>query len=164
MLQVSVNGIGYRAGNAAMEAVAAALQMVYGAETGVDLTRFPEICREVAEISGITNGYYSPIVGEGAFRYEQWRSIRAFEDAGERRQGFPFEPEVVGRSPELVIGKWSDTGTMVQKLADYNLAATPDQLARILKRSQRAGAARHRSLKDYEFLVIAEEEGAADKA
>lgn len=164
VLQVSVNGIGYRAGNAAMETVAAALAMVYGAETGVDLTRLPDICREVAEISGVPNGYYSPIVGEGAFRYEQWRSIRAFEDAGERRQGFPFEPEVVGRSPELVIGKWSDTGAVIQKLADYALTATPNQLLRILKRSQRAGTARHRPLEDHEFLVIAEEEGAVDKA
>ena len=162
VLQVSVNGIGYRAGNAAMESVAAALAMLYGAETGVDLTRLPEICREVETISGLANGYYKPIVGEGAFRYEQWRAIAAFEAAGERRQGFPFEPEVVGRSPELVLGKWSDSGAVVQKLADYGLTATSEQVGRILKRCQRAGTARHRPLADNEFLVIAEEEGAAD--
>ena len=69
---------------------------------------------------------------------------------------------MVGRSPELVLGKWSDSGAVVQKLADYGLTATPEQVSRILKRCQRAGTARHRPLADNEFLVIAEEEGAAD--
>ena len=162
VLQVSINGIGYRAGNAAMESVAAALEMIYGVDTGIKLDRLPDICRQVENISGIANGYYKPIVGEGAFRYEQWRAIASFTENDERRYGFPFEPEVVGRSPELVIGKWSDTGAVIQKLADYGLSAKPDQLGRILTRSQRYGAAHHRPLLDNEFLAIAESEGASD--
>ncbi|WP_420405593.1 LeuA family protein [Nisaea sp.] len=162
VLQVSINGIGYRAGNASMESVAAALKMIYGAETGLQLDRLPEVCGLVERISGLPIDYYKPIVGRGAFRYEQWRAITEFTEANERRFAFPFEPEVVGRTAELVIGKWSDSGAVVQKLAEYGLKATPEQVGRILTRSQRAGAARHRPLEDGEFLVIAEQEGVTD--
>jgi 2-isopropylmalate synthase len=163
VLQVSVNGIGYRAGNAAMEAVIMALEVLYGVDTGLRLDLLPEICRMVEEISGLPNGYFKPIVGAGAFRYEQWGATAAFIAGGARPYAFPFEPEVVGRVPELVIGKWSDSGAVVQKLAEYGLIATPEQVDRILVRSQRAGAAHHRPLRDEEFLEICQEEGASNR-
>jgi 2-isopropylmalate synthase len=163
VLQVSVNGIGYRAGNAAMEAAIMALEVLYGVDTGVRLDLLPEVCRLVEEISGLPNGYFKPIVGQGAFRYEQWSATAAFTAGGARPYAFPFEPEVVGRVPELVIGKWSDTGAVTQKLAEYGLTATPEQVSRILLRSQRAGAAHHRPLRDDEFLAICLDEGATNR-
>ena len=163
VLQVSVNGIGYRAGNASMESVIMALEVLYGVDTGMRLDLLPEICRMVEQISGLANGYFKPIVGEGAFRFEQWGATAAYTAGGMRPYAFPFEPEVVGRSPELMIGKWSDTGAVIQKMADYGLHATPDQLDRILIRSRRLGAAHHRPLRDDEFLAIAEAEGASDR-
>jgi isopropylmalate/homocitrate/citramalate synthase len=138
-----------------------ALEALYGVDTGLRLDLLPEVCRLVEEISGLPNGYFKPIVGAGAFRYEQWSATAAFEAGGARRYAFPFEPEVIGRTPELVIGKWSDSGAVIQKLAEYGLAAEPDAVSRILLRSQRLGAAHHRPLSDGEFLQIARDEGAA---
>ncbi len=160
VLQVSVNGIGYRAGNASMESAVMALEALYGVDTGIQLDRLPELCRLVEEISGIPNGYFKPIVGEGAFRYEQWSSTKAFSDGGVRPYAFPFEPEVVGRTAQLVIGKWSDRGAVIQKLTDYGMTATPEQIERILVRCQRMGAALHRPLTDDEFLSVGVDEGA----
>jgi isopropylmalate/homocitrate/citramalate synthase len=160
VLQVSVNGIGYRAGNASLESVIMALEVLYGVETGLRLDLLPELCRLVEQLSGIPNGYYKPIVGEGAFRYEQWSATAAFTEGGARPYAFPFAPEVIGRSAELVIGKWSDTGAVIQKLAEYGMSASPEQLKRILWRSQQAGVAHHRPLRDVEFLAIARNEGA----
>jgi 2-isopropylmalate synthase len=162
VLQVSLNGIGYRAGNAAMEAVAMALEALYGVDTGLKLDLLPELCGLVEQVSGLPNGYFKPIVGAGAFHYEQWSPMAAFEAAGERRYAYPFEPEVVGRVPQLVIGKWSDTGAVVQKLRDYGLTADAETVKRILTRAQRLGASFHRPLHDAEFITIAESEGAAD--
>ena len=99
----------------------------------------PELCRLVEEISGLPNGYFKPIVGQGAFRYEQWGATAALTAGGARPYAFPFEPEVIGRSPQLVIGKWSDLGAVIQKLADYGMSAMPEQLDRSLLLSQRAG-------------------------
>ncbi len=164
ILQVSINGIGYRAGNASMESVAMALEVLYGVPTGLRLDALPEVCALVTRLSGIPANYYQPIVGKGAFRYEQWTAIAAYGAAGVRPWAFPFEPELVGRKPELVIGKWSDEGAVIQKLTEYGLSATPEQVGPILTASQRASAALHRPLGDEEFLAIAIDNGAADNS
>jgi 2-isopropylmalate synthase len=160
-LHVTVNGVGYRSGNASLEEVAMALEILYGVDTGLRLELLPELSRLVEEITGIPNGHLKPVVGRGAFAYEQWGSTAAFLAAGKRQYAFPFEPELIGRSPRLAIGKWSDAGAVIQKLAEYGLSGTPEQVSRILLRGQRAGVAHHRPLKDDEFLKIAEQEGAS---
>jgi isopropylmalate/homocitrate/citramalate synthase len=77
------------------------------------------------------------------------------EAAGARPVVFPFEPELVGRTPRVVVGKWSDVGAVAKKLTDVGLTASADDLARILVGCQRAGIAHHRPLNDDEFLAIA---------
>lgn len=162
VLQVSLNGIGYRAGNAAMEAVVMALEAIYGVRTGLRLDLLDELCRTVEQMTGLSNGYFKAIVGHGAHRYEQWGPIGAFTAAGERRHAFAYAPELVGRKPELVIGKWSDKPAVTQKLVEYGLKTSPEKTERILIRSQRMGAAKGRPLHDDEFLAIAESEGVED--
>jgi isopropylmalate/homocitrate/citramalate synthase len=162
VLQVSVNGVGYRAGNAAMESVVMALEVLYGVDTGVRLDLLYDTCRMVEAMTGLANGYFKPIVGDGAFRFEQWTMADRFTRAGERRYAFPFEPEVVGRVPEVVIGKWSDKQAVIQKLAEYGLSASAEQVEKIQSRSQRLGAAKKRALRDDEFLVVAEAVGVTE--
>jgi len=159
-LNVSVNGVGYRAGNAALDEVAMALEVLYGVDTGLRLDLLPEVSRLVEEITGIPTGYFKAVVGRGAFSYEQWSATQAHIAGGERRYAFPYEPEVVGRSPRLVLGKWSDLGAVERKLREYGLTATPEQMQSILARCQEAGLAAHRPLKDDEFVALARAEGA----
>lgn len=159
-LNVTVNGLGYRAGNAPLDEVAMALEVLYGVRTGIRLELLPWLSRLVEEISGIPTAYFKPIVGQGAFSVEQWGTAGAMERAGARRVAFPFEPEVVGRTPRVVVGKWSDLGAVAKKLTDYGLTATPEQCREILVACQRAGIARHRPLGDDEFLAIAAAGGA----
>lgn len=159
-LHVAVNAVGYRAGNAALEEAAMALEVLYGVDTGLRLDLLPELSRLVEEITGLPNGYFKAVVGRGAFSYEQWGATAALTAGGARPYAFPYEPEVVGRSPRLVIGKWSDLGAVAQKLAEFGLGASAEQLQAILHRSQVAGVAHRRPLRDDEFLAIAREEGA----
>lgn len=162
VLQVSLNGVGYRAGNASLESVVMALEVLYGVDTGIRLELLYDTCKMVEQMTGLANGYFKPIVGDGAFRYEQWAMADRFTRAGERRYAFPFEPEVVGRVPELVIGKWSDKQAVIQKLTDYGLSASAEQVARIQTRCQRLGAAKGRPLRDDEFLNVAEAIGVTE--
>ncbi|RYE78675.1 MAG: hypothetical protein EOP19_21170, partial [Hyphomicrobiales bacterium] len=162
VLQVSVNGVGYRAGNASLESVVMALEVLYGVDTGLRLDLLYDTCRMVEQMTGLANGYFKPIVGDGAFRFEQWAMADRFTRAGERRYAFPFEPEVVGRVPELVVGKWSDKQAVIQKLAEYGLSASAEQIERIQHRSQRLGAAKGRPLHDDEFLAVADAIGVTE--
>jgi len=159
-LHCAVNAVGYRAGNAALEEVALALEVLYGVPTGLRLDLLPELSRLVEEITQLPTGYFKPVVGPGAFSYEQWEATAALTAGGVRPYAFPYEPEVVGRSPRLVIGKWSDLGAVAQRLAECGLTATPAQLQAILHQSQMAGVAHHRPLGDDEFLAIALGQGA----
>ena len=159
-LNVCVNGVGYRAGNAPMDEVASALEILYGADTGVDLTRLPWLAGIVEEISGIDIGYFKPIVGKGAFSVERWGGSKELIDAGQRRMVFTFEPEVVGRAPRVVVGKWSDKGAVEKHLVDMGLEATDEQVERILVTCQQTGIAQHRPVTDAEFLSIAVASGA----
>lgn len=159
-LNVCVNGLGYRAGNAPMDEAAAALKILYGADTGIDLTRLPWLSRTVADLTGIEPGYFKPIVGDGAFSVERWGSTAKLTPVGERCQMFPFEPEVVGRSPRVVVGKWSDMAALGKCLTDLGLTATPEQMGVILTRCQQTGIAHGRPLHDHEILEIATAGGA----
>jgi isopropylmalate/homocitrate/citramalate synthase len=159
-LNVTVNGLGYRAGNAALDEVVLALETLYNVRTGVRLELLPWVAHLVAERSRIPLGYFKPVTGRGAFRYEQWTAIARLTEAGERPAAFPFEPELVGRTPELVIGKWSDLGAVRQKLRAYGLTAAAPVLEAILAESQRQALGRKRPLTDDEFLALARAQGA----
>ena len=139
-----------------------ALEVLYGVDTGLRLDLLPELSRLVEEITGLPCGYFKPIVGRGAFAYEQWGATGALEAGVARPYAFPFEPEVIGRKPRLVIGKWSDGAAVARKLAEYGLTASAEQIARILTASQRLSVACHRPLRDDEFLGVARPEGACD--
>jgi 2-isopropylmalate synthase len=161
-LNVAVNGLGYRAGNAPLDEVATALRILYGVDTGVRLEMLPWLAGLVEEITRIPVGYFKPIVGRGAFSQEQWGTAAALEAAGERPYAFAFEPEVVARKPRVVVGKWSDVGVVVKKLTDFGLTASAEQAQGILVECQRAGIARHRPLSDDEFVAIAKAGGATN--
>lgn len=160
-LNCSVNAVGYRAGNAALDEVAVALEALYGVSTGLRLDLLPEVSGLVAEITGIPLGYFKGVTGGGAMSVEQWGATARLAAAGQRRAAFAFEPELVGRTPRVVVGKWSDLGAVEKKLADYGLAASAEQLDRLLRRCQEAGVAVHRPLTDAEFLALARAAGAA---
>jgi homocitrate synthase NifV len=62
-LDVTVNGLGDRAGNAALEQIAAALY-IKGYDTGLALGEIRELCRRVSEDSGVALSKLAPVVGE----------------------------------------------------------------------------------------------------
>lgn len=95
-------------------------------------------------------------------RYEQWNASARLEASGQRRSAFAFEPELVGRTPQVVVGKWSDAAALEKRLADLGLTATAEQIETLLHRCRRAGLAAHRPLRDDELLAIALAAGAQE--
>lgn len=164
VIHTAVNGLGYRAGNAPMDEVAVSLRALYGVDTGIKLERLPWLSDLVERITALANGYFKPVVGMGAFRYEQWGATSALERAGLRPGAFPYEPEMVGRTMSLVIGKWSDLAAVERKLAELGMGASTDQMQAIFRRAVTGALARRRPLTDVEFLDIASAEGAVFSA
>jgi homocitrate synthase NifV len=144
-LSVTVNGLGERAGNAALEEVAAALKFTRGAETGVDLAKLPAICRRVADISGRPLPEAKPIVGERVFVHESGIHVAAL--IGDPRSYQPFLPEEVGAvGPSFVAGKHSGSRALRHLLAERGITDDNGTIEELLPLVRQAAEERKREL------------------
>lgn len=103
---VTILGIGERAGNAALEQVVTAGFLTEGYFKNTAISRLKELCVSFAEMTGIDLPDSQPVVGEGVVRHESGIHVHALlRDAASYQ---PFAPEQVGHEgSEFVIGKHS---------------------------------------------------------
>jgi isopropylmalate/homocitrate/citramalate synthase len=99
LVDVAVNGLGDRAGNAPLEEVAAALELLYGLDTSIDLSRLTELSQTFALASGRALPPNKPVTGPGVFAHVLPTHVAAIE--ADRRSIQPFEPELVGNVQHL---------------------------------------------------------------
>ncbi|NQE45085.1 2-isopropylmalate synthase 2 [ANME-1 cluster archaeon GoMg2] len=102
---VTVNGLGERAGNAALEEVVMALKHIAGTDLGFDTARFRVLSEYVAKAALRAIPVSKPIVGGNIFAHESGVHV-----AGILRNPLtyePFAPKYVGLEREIVIGKHS---------------------------------------------------------
>jgi homocitrate synthase NifV len=111
---VTVNGLGERAGNAALEVVGAALKVIYGKNVGVKLNKLYELSKLVEKISGIPIGHFTPIIGENVFRHSSGIHVHGLLRHPHTYQA--ITPEEVGRKMEFVFDKYSGKALIGHKL------------------------------------------------
>lgn len=104
-VNTTVNGLGERAGNAALEEVVLGLTQLYGIATGVDLREFPALSQQVASASGDTIGSRKSLIGRDVFSHEAGIHVDGLLKDPNNYQG--VDPALVGRSHQLVLGKHS---------------------------------------------------------
>ena len=108
-VQCTINGIGERAGNTALEEIAMSLKAradYYGADTGIDTTQIYKTSRLLTAITGIKVQPNKAIVGENAFAQESGTLPQGTSISG---QSYTIiQPESVGLTTnKLVLGKQS---------------------------------------------------------
>lgn len=103
-LSVTVNGLGERAGNAALEEVTAALE-AEGTPTGIDLHRLRPLSRLVANASGRPLAGAKPVVGEMVFSHEAGIHVDALLKCAETYEDPRTAPARFGRNRQIIIGK-----------------------------------------------------------
>lgn len=134
---VTVLGLGERAGNAALEEVAMALRVTMDIECGLRSELLHELCLLVAQAAGRPIPPAKPIVGENVFRHESGIHVRAL--LADRRAYEPFAAEQVGRTAmEIAIGKHSGTAALRHALAGQGVYLTGEDAPRLLDRVRRA--------------------------
>jgi homocitrate synthase NifV len=100
-LDVTVGGLGERAGNAALEQVAAALQVTAGIEHGLRMNRFASVGRLVAAAADRVIPADKPLIGADVFTHES--SIHVFAQQREPRAYEPISPESVGQARRMIL-------------------------------------------------------------
>lgn len=106
-LNTTVNGLGERAGNAALEEVVLGLRQCYAMETGITLSDFPVLAERVAQASGRPIPSQKSLTGANAFTHEAGIHVDGLLKDPLNYQG--FDPALVGRSHRVVLGKHSGT-------------------------------------------------------
>lgn len=129
-VNTTVNGLGERAGNAALEEVALGLEKLHGYATGVDLTGFPALSEEVARASGRPVPWQKSVVGEGAFTHEAGIHVDGLLKDPATYQG--FDPREVGRDHRLVVGKHSGSHGVLAAYASMGLPLSPAEARALL--------------------------------
>ena len=108
-IECTINGIGERAGNAALEEIVMALHTrrdVYGAQARIDTTRLYPTSRLVYHILGISAPINKAVVGRNAFAHES--GIHQHGVMANRETYEIMAPETVGlKQNNIVLGKHS---------------------------------------------------------
>ncbi len=152
---VTVNGLGERAGNAALEEVAMALKLLFHKDQDLKTQMFRELSEYVARASGRNLPAGKAIVGDNMFRHE----------SGIHADGvikFPgtyevFSPEDVGLERQIVIGKHSGSRALVLKFLEYGINLSDEEAAELLPMVRRATVEMKRPLFDKELVYIYED-------
>ena len=152
---VTVNGLGERAGNAALEEVAMALKFVYGLEVNLDTTKFRDISKYVSKASGRELPIWKAIVGTNMFAHES--GIHADGAIKNPKNYEAFDPSVVGLERQIVIGKHSGKAAIINKFNEYNTSLTDEEASGILELVRSTSVNLKRSLFDKEVVKLYKE-------
>ena len=119
-VECTINGIGERAGNAALEEIVMAVKTrsdFFNLNTGVDTTQIYKTSRLVSEMTGFIVQPNKAIVGANAFRHES-----GIHQDGVLKMARTYEimdPHVIGLpSNSLVLGKLSGRHAFKERLAE----------------------------------------------
>ncbi len=135
-VECTINGIGERAGNAAMEEIVMALrtrQDYFGLTTGINTTEISRVSRLVSKYTGFAIAPNKAIVGGNAFRHES-----GIHQDGMLKEPTTYEimrPEDVGfTGTGLVLGKHSGRHALKVRLKLLGIELGEAEMARAFDR------------------------------
>ena len=152
---VTVNGLGERAGNAALEEVLMALMFVYNYESNINTTMFREVSEYVSRASGRILPAWKAIVGDNMFAHES--GIHADGAIKNPKTYEAFDPGIVGLERQIVIGKHSGKAGIINKFREYGVELDSSSAQDILEMVRSTSVRLKRSLFDKELVRIYKE-------
>lgn len=157
--EVTINGIGERAGNTSLEEVVMALKTrhpVFGLETGIDTTQISRVSKLVSNYTGIVVQPNKAIVGANAFAHEA-----GIHQDGMLKNQMTYEimrPEDVGVSQtNLVLGKHSGRHALRARLAEMGHALDEAELDQAFARFKEL-ADRKKTITDLDLEALIADE------
>lgn len=148
-----VNGLGERTGNAAMEELLLALEVLYGFEMGYDMKKLPALFDLVAEKSNIPIAVNKPVGGARNFTRESGIGVDLV--IKEPLAMFGTHPDLTGRHGDIVLGKKSGKRSITFNLEMMGIENTSDEaVGEILQRVKELGIKKKTIISDAEFKEI----------
>ena len=160
-IECTINGLGERAGNAALEEVVMAMRVrndILPYETGIDTTKIMHLSRRVSTVSGFVVQPNKAIVGKNAFLHESGihqdgvlKNVETFEI---------MKPEHIGLTAKnIAMGKHSGRAALRAKLKELGFDLGQNQLNDVFVRFK-ALADRKKEVYDEDLIALAADQAA----
>jgi len=151
-VNTTVNGLGERAGNAALEEVVMALKHACHRPVAIDTSRFFELSQLVARSSNRPVPDWKAVVGEKVFSHESGLHADGVLKSPGNYEG--YSPAEVGLTRHLVIGKHSGRHGLRNRLAQLGIVLGTSQLNLMLTQVKRLAQRRKQPLDDRELVRL----------
>jgi 2-isopropylmalate synthase (EC 2.3.3.13) len=154
-VQVTVNGIGERAGNASLEQVVMILHSIEGIKTNIKTELLYDTSKLVERLTGVRMPPNTPIVGENAFSHESGiHAHGVLKEASTFEPGI-LKPEMVGHRRRIVIGKHAGRYQIKKILEDAGYSVSEEALNKIFEKVKEIGD-KGKKVTDRDLFTIAE--------
>lgn len=158
-VECTVNGIGERAGNAALEEIVMAARTrrdVLPFTFGIQTEKIINVSKLVSGITGFTVQKNKSIVGANAFAHEAGIHQDGYLKARETYE--IMDPKTVGlRSASLVLGKHSGRAALKNRIQELGISVSDEDMAGIFKRFKALGD-RKNQIMDEDLIALVDGE------
>lgn len=151
-VNTTVNGLGERAGNAALEEVVMALKHACGIELQIDTGRFVELSKMVGKASCRPVPEWKAVVGEKVFSHESGLHADGVIKFPGNYEG--YDPAEVGLTRHMVIGKHSGSHGLNARLGQLGIELGRYELDALLDQVRGAAQINKRPLSDMELVHL----------
>ena len=150
---MTVNGIGERAGNAALEEVIMALKVIRIPTRLYNTKMLAELCRFVARTSNIPIHKNKPVTGENAFLHESGIHVNWINKNKMAYQAYE-EKDAGVISENIAFGKHSGHGSIVSFFRKHNLPEDVQIQQQMLKMIKHKAQLEKQTVKENEILEM----------
>jgi len=154
-VQVSVNGLGERAGNADLAETVMSLNAIYGLRTRIKTQYLFETAKLVERFSGVQIPITQPVVGENAFSHESGIHAHGVIKRSNTFEPGIMTPEMVGHRRRIVLGTHTGRHSIEKKLSEIGMSPSREQVEEILERVKELSAS-GKKVTDDDLYSIAE--------
>ncbi|MDP3788828.1 MAG: homocitrate synthase [Candidatus Omnitrophota bacterium] len=151
-ISVTVNGLGERAGNAALEEVVMALKYIENRATSFDISKLKALSDLVAKASGREVPLSKPIVGKNIFTHEAGIQVDGLMKEPATYE--VFHPSEIGGERQIMIGKHSGKNAIQMKFKEFGIDLDETLAEKILKIVREKAVELKRHLFDKELMYI----------
>lgn len=150
---VTINGVGERSGNTALEEVVIVLKSLYNVNTRIVLENIYPTSKLVSRLMGIPLAPNKSLVGDNAFMHES--GIHTHGLMANTMTYEPIRPETIGRKRQIVLGKHAGRTSVEMALREFGLVASEAQINEITYRIKELGD-KGKHVTDADLMSIAD--------
>ena len=137
VVHVTMNGLGERTGNASLEEVVMALELLYGIKTNIIKEKLYETSRLVRNLTKMPLAPNKPLMGDNAFTHESGMHVHGILVDTSLYE--PIDPGIVGRKRRFAFGKHTGKASVKMALEEMGIAADEEQMSKILMEVKELG-------------------------